>query len=235
MATVANLIRRAYILAKILDPNEETEGYMAEEGTDMMNEIISQWSSLQIYIPTYKEITITTVAGTYEYTVTPVIVEFNEANVLDSNNCQFPVNSIDLTRYNLINFELADTARSRPSELFIKNDFANYPTQSKVILFPIPDDVYTVTLYAKVRLASVSYSDTITTIPDYWLRGLRYELAYSLASEYGTDEKLSPAFYEKYSTLIRQLKAANQQDKSVKVFNPFNRWRRFKPWGRNVY
>jgi hypothetical protein len=232
MTLASDLIRRSYILAQILDPREEVEGYQSSEGLTSLNDILNQWSSLSIYIPSYTIIPIITVIATSNYTITPAIVRINEANILDSNNAQTDLGIIDLEEFNNINMSLSSTNLSRPSKIFLQNDFSNWSTQSKLIVYPSPDQVYTITLYAMQRLVNVTYSQTLASIPGYYERALHYELAKELSIIYGT--VLPQSFFEEYEKLMKELKATNRKDNTVKCSNLFKTSRFYYPWGTYV-
>lgn len=232
MTTAAVLVKNAYALAKIIDPNEEIEGYQAAEGLANLNEIIDQWSGLEIFIPTYKTISIATTAGTYSYVVTPPIIAMLEGHFIDSNNVQSPLTEIDLKRYNLINFVDGAMSPSRPGFVYLNNDAANMQIatpQTSVVLYPVPDTVYNVTLYVKSQLVNLDEQDVLTEIPPFYRRALRYELALELSQIYSS--QLSDSFYLKYETLMKELKAATIKDWSVKNNNPLISYSRFRPWG----
>lgn len=229
MTTAAELIKRSYYLAQVLDPEEEVQGNQASEGLYELNRVISIWGSLSQYIPSYKILTINVLANTSSYDVTPVITQLAESHLLDSNNVQYALTQIDLQRFNTLNFSLSATSPTRPNQIFIQNDFANWPTLSKVRFFPVPDTTYTATLYVMQRLAAVAYSDDLSTVPSYWTAALEYETAKQLMSVFATVP--APTFKEDYDTVMRQLKAANRRDRRVQVTNEFRNIRRFKPWG----
>lgn len=229
MTTAAELIKRSYYLAQVLDPREEIEGFQASEGLHELNRVMDNWGSLSYTIPSYTIVTIAVLANTSSYDVTPVITQLSESHILDSNNVQYPLVQIDLQRFNTLNFSLSATAPTRPSMIFVQNDFTNYPTLSKVRLFPVPDASYTLTLYAMRRLANVTYSEELSMLPAYVVAALEYELAKQLINIYGTTPALT--FMQDYEETIKQLKAANRRDRSVQVQNEFRNIRRFKPWG----
>lgn len=228
MTTAAEIIKRSYYLAQVLDPREEIEGFQAEEGLHELNRVIDTWGSLSMYIPSYKIITVNVLANVSSYDITPVITQLSESHLLDSNNVQYPLIQIDLQRFNTLNFTLSAQSPTRPQLIFVQNDFANWPTLSKVRLFPVPDTTYTATLYAMVRLANVTYSEELSAVPAYWTAGLEYELAKQLINIYGTTPALT--FPQDYEEAIRQLKAANRRDRTVQVQNEFQTVRRYKPW-----
>jgi hypothetical protein len=79
------------------------------------------------------------------------------------------------------------------------------------------------------RLANVTYSQELSTLPGYVLAALEFELARQLISIYGTQPAVT--FANDYEEAITQLKAANRRDRSVQVQNEFRNFRRYKPWG----
>lgn len=232
MTTSAELIKRSYYLAQVLDPREEIEGYEAEEGLYELNQVINVWGSLSQYIPTYKIITVNVVSNTSSYNVTPVITQLSESHLLDQNNVQYSLIQIDLQRFNTLNFSLSAQFPTRPQLIFVQNDFDNWPTQSKVRFFPVPDASYTATLYAMVRLANVTYSEELSAVPAYYLVGMKYELAKQLINIYGTTP--APTFFADYEQAMKNLKAANIRDRSVQVQNEFTQIRRYRPWSTYV-
>lgn len=182
-----------------------------------------------MYIATYTLIPLATVVNVYSYTITPTITEIFEASYYDSNNVKFNLVVIDLKRQNTLNYLLSAQQPTRPNLIFVQNDQSTIATKiSKVFLHPVPDQIYNVTIYAKQILLALNYSDTITTIPDFEFEVLTYQVAKSLSIRFQT--VLGPDFREEYNRLIKEFKAANQHDYSVRNSNPFNSWRRFRPW-----
>lgn len=232
MTTAAELIKRSYYLAQVLDPREEIEGFQATEGLHELNRVIDTWGSLSQYIPTYTIITVAVLANVSSYDVTPVITQLSVSHILDANNVQYVMDQIDLQRFNTLNFSLSAQAPTRPKYIFLQNDFANWPTLTKVRLFPVPDTTYTATLYAMQRLANVTYSQELSAVPAYWIAAMEYELAKQLINIYGTTPAVT--FMQDYQEAMTNLKAANKRDKTVKVGNVFQEVRRYRPWGTYV-
>jgi hypothetical protein len=228
MTTAAQLIKRSYYLSQVLDPREEIEGFQASEGLFELNRIIDTWGSLTQYIPSYSILTINVLPNVSSYDQTPVITQLSEGHLLDQNNVQFDLVQIDLQRFNTLNFTLSAQSPTRPNLVFPQNDFANWPTLTKIRFFPVPDTTYTATLYAMLRLANVTYSQDLTTVPAYWISAMEYELAKKLITIYGTTPAVT--FGDDYTTIMRQLKAANRRDRRVQVSNQFRNIRRYKPW-----
>jgi hypothetical protein len=228
MTIVAELIKRSYYLAQVLDPREEIEGFQASEGLYELNRIIDTWGSLMQYIPTYTILTINVLPNVSSYDITPVVTQLSESHLIDQNNVQYVLTAIDLQRFNTLNFTLSGNAPCRPYLIFPQNDFVNWPTKTKMRFYPVPDNIYTATVYAMQRLANVTYSQVLDMVPGYWISAMEFELAKRLIDIYGTTP--APTFGDSYTTIMRQLKAANRRDKSVQVQNQFRRIRRYSPW-----
>lgn len=227
--TAAEMVADAFYYSNVKDPGEEILGYEASTGLDALNAIIDQWSGTSIYIPTYKIETFVTVAGDWTYTITPPITQLLESNLIDANNVQWPLRQIDLKRFNLLNIPLSNQARTRPNLIFLQDDTEVLGISTTVILFPVPDQVYTVTLRAKKYLTPFLYSDTILEIPPFGRKALKFQLSRDLSIEFGSN--LDDKFESEYMRVMRALRAANKRDNTVINSNPYNTgWRRFRPW-----
>jgi hypothetical protein len=230
----ANLINRAYYLAQVLDPQEEFEGFYQEEGLDLLNEIITDWSSMGIYVPYTNTITINLAEGEQSYDVSPVVVQFWEGHIVDSEGVLSVLRQADAKEFNLFN---ANAAQMRPRFFYIQQDqaFESLTTgalTSTLYFNPVPDQNYTATLIVKQVLTELTLNQEFSGIPPYYTRPLRYQLAYDLADLYETE--LPASFITKYEKAIKRLKAINPQDYSVQNDNPFLTYRRYRPWGAYV-
>lgn len=226
----ADLIKGAYYLSNVKDPGEEILGYEAQTGLDVLNSIITQWSGLNIYIPTYTKLTFPTSPGVFEYEFEPPLVQILEASLIDSLNVKTYLGIIDLKRQNLLNYSLSETAPTRPNLIFLQNSAAEIMTHSTVFLYPVPNAIYSVTMYAKQMLTIKTYEEIILDIPPFCYKALRYQMGNDLSIEFAS--ALSPDFQKEFDKLMRELRAANKRDITVKNTNPFNdRWRRFRPFG----
>lgn len=227
--TAGELVKSAFYYSNVKDPGEEILGYEATTGLEALNAIIDQWSGTSIYIPTYYIETITTVPGDYQYTITPPITQLLEANLIDSRNVLTYLRPIDLKRFNLLNIPLGVQSPTRPNVIFLQDDAAVIGVSTTVILFPIPDQVYTVTLRAKKYLTPFLYADTVLEIPPFGRKALKFQLARDLSVEYGSI--LDDKFESEYQRVMKALRAANKKDSTVINSNPFNTgWRQFRPW-----
>jgi hypothetical protein len=234
MTAASVLIRKALVLGNVIDPEEETPDGYVEAGLDSLNDILSQWSKLGIYIPYVNTVTLSLTADESEYEVSPEIAEFNEGNVLGSDNLLTPLRLIDEYEFNRIN---VSQASDRPSCIYLSPDqnfltLDSSVTATLVTVYPTPDAAYTATLMVKQYLQEVTMFQELTEIPRYYERPLRYELASELSDIYETE--VSDKFIRKHAQLIKQLEASVPKDFRVNTVNPFLSYRRYRPWG-NTY
>jgi hypothetical protein len=231
MTTAKKLIQDSFKKAGIFDAAEEVEGIDMEAGKELLNDIITQWSSLGVYIPTFETITVDLESGTSEYTVSPLIIQILEANLTDSANVITQLTVANAAQQNSFNYALSS---ARPGWVYCEPrynliDISTDEASSVLWFYNTPNADYTATLMVKQILTELDYSDTIAQFPRYAQRALKYELTAELADEYGTT--LSSNFMQKHQEIIRQLKAANKKDLSVKNTNPFSASRFYRPWG----
>lgn len=234
MTTAAELIRNAYLLACIIDPTEEVEGFYATTGLRALNNIITQWSSLPTYLQTYYVENINVLTNVYTYTIPTTVIQMLQGHLLDTQNVQSLLRNIDLQRQNTLNYTLSQQGPARPELVYIENQIINVPPAtyqdpSTVYFFPVPDQNYTATLYLKKKLGILTQSQVMTEISTAYEMPLLYQLAKSLSIEYSS--VLSQDFRDEYERLMSELKAANKQDMSAINSNPFSfHGRRYRPW-----
>lgn len=229
-----DLIKDAFNDAGIFDPAEEIEGIDLNKGLTLLNEALTQWSSLSIYIPTFNTITVNVLEGIAQYTVSPLIVGFLEGNLLDSSNLLSTLTLASPANQNTFDYEMSP---SRPKYIYIEPrynliDISTDEPSSALWFYPTPEDKYKATLMVKQMLVEVDFGTVLNQVPRYYYRALKYELTAELADSYGTT--LSPQFERKHQELVSQLKAANKKDMSVKNSNPFIGQRFYRPWGYYV-
>lgn len=229
MTTAAELVQQAFYLSKVFDPNEEIPPDYATGGLNRLNAIIDQWSSIDVYIPNYNNITINVLQGVTTYNITPVIQQVLEANIVDSNGVKFLLVNEDLKFFNAFSMNLTT---GRPTNVFVQNNDNATPQISVVNLFPVADTTYTATLYCKQRLSEFTYSAQILTLPPFYFLALELQLAKLLSAIYGTD--LDANFYSEYERVMVELKAKSVIDMAVLNRNPYLTIRRYLPWGTYV-
>lgn len=229
----SELILESYYLAKILDPQEQSEGYYLTDGLRVLNESLVQWSSLGIYIPAIKTLPVNLTANNYLYAVSPQIIEILQANIVDASNVKYPLIIADEKLQNSFNYDIIKT---RPSYVYMRQnqDLIDEETglpSTNLYFYPTPNTTFTANLTIKRIMLEFGLNDDLTTIPSYYIKPLKFQLAIDLGLIYGTSAKFDARFDKEYDRLMTQLKAANRQDMSVLGVNPFLGYRLFRPWG----
>ena len=225
------LVRRSYVLAGIVDVMDELESYYAIEGINSLNEIISSWGGLGIYIPYESTLTLPLQVGVSEYIVTPVIAQFLKGNIKYGANISAVT---DLRQANLKQYNLfSNTFSGIPSLVYISGEKVVVNAQtgelgSKLIFAPTPSSNYTATITLKYVLDRVSLTDQLNQFPDYYQKPLEFQLAKDLSLRFKT--KMSDLFMDEYTKIMDNLMASNPIDMTVNVYNEFYSNRAFKPW-----
>jgi len=234
------LIREAYKLASVLGQSEEPQGFYSIEGLNFLNEIISQWGALGVYIPYDSKLELVLQQGVATYEVTPVIAELLEGNITTPGSSPGRSELLSVLRIatpkeaNLFQNNIT----SRPEFMYLRReqtviDDLTGELGSTLEFYPIPDSGYTATLLLKFQLKIVNMTDPLNQFPDYYLKPLRYQLAKDLSALYKTE--LPPAFFDEYERLMTELKATNPSDLTIQNTNPFLNRRPFRPYNYYVY
>ena len=232
--TAGTLIRDAYLLASVLELAEEPQGFYATQGLISLNDVITQWGNIGIYIPYDSVYKITLQPGVQTYTTRQVIVDISEGNIQTPNSSETNTNLITplklatLKERNLFN----DNFRARPNLVYVEReqvilDNDQNSQGSKFTLYPTPDSSYDLTLYLKFELKFVSLFEQLVQFPNYYFKPLKYQLAKDFSDLYKT--VLPPQFFEEYNRLMQELKATNPSDISLQNSNPFLERRPFRP------
>lgn len=231
MLAIKDIIFEALLLAGVLNPGEEFEGYYQTKGLDILNRLLADWCKMGVYIPYTTKYSFQTTAGEYRYPVSPPIAEFMEGNVISSDNVQSALRWVDAKKQNLLNYTLPN---NRPGRIFIDDDFdavslATGSGSSLIYLYPTPDAIYTVNLRIKQYFLKLSLTTEPADFPPYYEKVLLYQLAKDCATFW--QEPLTAELMDEYKRLIKELKATVPKDLSVNTDNPFLTYRRFRPWG----
>lgn len=222
----SDIISDAFQLAQIWDPGEENDGVEANIGLRKLSYILATWSIMPTLIPAYNTVPVSLIQGDSKKTVSPPIADILESSITDQNGQLYPLTEINLQEFNTLNF---NNQQGTPRRIYAEENLSNQDV-TNLYFYPPADRSYTVTLYLKQVLTQLAYSDPVT-LPAYFLEPLTYELAKKMS--HWAKTTLANDFYEEYKNLIDDLKARNRTDMSVQNSNPFNTWRRFRPW--NMY
>lgn len=228
---IANtLIRRAYVLAQVIDVSDQPESYYAIEGINSLNEIIASWGSLGIYIPYESTLELPLLYNVYEYEITPVIAQLLKGNIKGGslNAIKQVLNFADLKQFNLFRNEILGI----PTQCYLSGEKIVIDEQtgelgSKLTFWPTPSQNFDCTITLKYDLDQIKITDELNQFPNYYLKPLEYQLAKDLSLRFNTE--LSPLFFEEYERLMQDLIASNKTDMTINTPNELINLRSFKP------
>jgi len=171
-----------------------------------LNEMLSNWSEQGISIPFRSEVEVKLKAGKKTYSMgnggdvpyRPLFI--HETWLNDAINNTYPFEIIDLNEYGRISQK---QAVYRPSRAWYESQ---HPL-GLLTLDSIPDQSYTLFMWALLELDGFSTLSSTSKLPDAYTRALRYNLAYELGPEYGSP--LDPRGIEIAQSSFRILKNAN--------------------------
>lgn len=234
MAIIAGqVIRQAYLLASVLGIEQEPNGFYATTGLIYLNQVLSQWGKQNVYVPYTSILTVNVQPNVYTYLITPVIIEIQQGNIQSSDTVLSNLNFATAKEANLFNYA-SGVGPSRPQSLFLSQeqvfpDPASSQLGSKLLIYPNPDQAYTMTLMVKYQLPEVTLFETMINLPPYYFEPLVYELAKKMINFFKTIP--AATFNDDYEKLMLELKSSTPQDMTIQVDNDFMHRRPFKPWG----
>jgi hypothetical protein len=165
---------------------EQVPPHVETQGIDRMNDLLGYYAATGVNIPFYTTFDLTLNAGQREYVISNdpssdlvknPIVEVIFANIV-IEGVYWPVHVIT-SREMFYNIFSEDT-KTRPYKLLLER---NVDT-SKLIFYPNPDQQYTCNIKAKLEFSEIEANDTLTEIPIFWHRYLKYRVAKDLKPFY---------------------------------------------------
>lgn len=212
MATVLDLITEALVTVKALAVGESAPASMTTDALNKFNEVLEALSIQNLSVYTNVATTFPLVAGTGSYTIGPtgsVVTQrppsIPETAFVTYSGANFPV----------IRHEEDEYARlSLPGQRGLPQWFiydAAFPN-AVVILWPVPDQAGTMTLYQnKIFTAATTIYDTFSMPPGY-RRMIRMMLAAELVGDYpGMTQGEIEDLKEKVSGSIALVKRNNKK------------------------
>jgi len=221
MATVEDIIKRAYKHVGIDDPTDAQKAH----ALDVLNDILDSWNAQGLFIYTYNSYTYFTLTpGKYTYTVglpdgdfqTRRPLEIVTAYIRDSNNIDHPLEIISRERYDrIITNKLAT---GRPERLIY---YRLYPL-GKIIFDKVPAvaETFCMTVLQPLEEFS-SLTDTVNLPPGY-RRALRLNLAVELAVD--EDVRMVETIYRDAERSKIILKEANSMPTPEVEFDRYLLW-----------
>ena len=219
---VNSIVQDALRLLRIATPFQRPTGDDESQAVLLINEILSEMNASESTIPFYYDIPFQTESGKKKYyfgegsladVQTPYFVDVPYI-VIDYNDVQFPVRIIkDMQALSTMR---PNSLQVIPSEarFYKENDDAGN-TYGIIDFYYAPDSVYNVTARVKPFIGQVTYTSTITILPQYYRTYLKLELACRLTDYYGLENMWTQKLMQQHAEAKRLIMAAVEVDLSV--------------------
>lgn len=210
------IVNSLYLLGE-LGVNETPDAFMLSTGLDLINELLTKFTSDSIYIPFLSTLSFTMVPGQATYTVSDIvsaditadrIVDLSFANYT-VQTIVYPIRIINKATYQ--NVVRLNNLNARPGFVFLnKQDVESYLT-----FYPAPDQAYPATVQVKKMIDKLDEHEDLTELPPFYYGFLKYALARKFLSYYpsGNWNETSESEYQDYYSI---LKNANETDLTIR-------------------
>lgn len=215
MAYLAStLITRAFYLSQVLSRELQTiTGAEESDGLFLLNEILEEKASDTQLIPYYKEVDITTVAGTEMYFV-PNLLEV-DSMTFNIGTVRFSMN--ELTRKEYFSTPRVDGLQALPFSYRVERCLGG----ANVYIYFVPNDGYLVKIWGKYGLNDVTLNQDLSlTYDGFYLSYLRHYLASKICSEFG--QTLPDGVKAEFMRIEKKLKSISPADLSINKRSFFN-------------
>ena len=177
-ATRNELIESALRKIGVIGENQNATAYQVQKASRALNSLVKNLGLNNQFVWRVAETTFNTVASTASYTPASGVVGVKSAFLR--------VSSVD-TPLSLPNYdawwisESAKSAEGEPTTLIFKDD----RTSPAILLSPVPDGIYAVYYLGIYKLLDYDAASDSALVPAHWEEVLIWNLAATLAFEYG--------------------------------------------------
>ena len=199
MANTQTIIKASLRLIGVIATGETPTDDELQDAREALNMMLGSWSAKRLLIPYRTEESFALVASTNPYTIatgatfnTARPVRIESGFIRDSNGNDTPIKIITRDQYNA---HVLKTTTGRPYELFYED---TYPTGT-VFLYYSPDEIYTLFINSWKALTQLPLLTTEISMPDEYLRALKFNLAVEVAPEFGRSVPIEVAAIAKDS------------------------------------
>lgn len=214
------IINSLYLLGE-LGVGETPDAFMLSSGLELINELLSKFTSDSIYVPYLTELSFNMVAEQATYSISDIVSSDVTANrVIDLSFANYtvpsagqgiiyPLQIINKAQYYGVTRLLP--LNTRPGFIFLDKQ----PLQSFVTLYPAPDQPYPCLLGVKLMLDSLTANQSLDEVPPFYYGFLKYCLARKFLSYYPSGNWPDTAEQE-YQDYFNIIKNANETDLTVR-------------------
>lgn len=179
--TVLSLINQAYFASGIVSFEfEDVGGPEQAQGLQFLNELISEKTTTKSAIPYFTSYTFNSIIGQEQYSI-PDLIEITSMTFV-----------IATVRYCMTqkqrNSYFGDPRANNIETLPFTFECERTLQGADIYMYPLPNDVYPVTLWGKFRLQEVTINQNLLlTLNRFYIKYLRYQLIRVLCAEYNYD------------------------------------------------
>lgn len=209
--TVREFLNDSYQLVSASSPNVGLHGNDQSKGLQFLNELLSYYSGTALMLTIAKQVDFVMSIGQREVTFadpsfTPA-ADVQEGRLANLQNAWLTLDGVtyplvDESRNVFLDSYKYDPQQGLPRFVIVYNN-DDYTTMR---VYPSPSQLYTLSVYGKFELSSLSLNGTMATLPLYYSRYLKLALAKDLAFYKGRSEawtqKLEDALVEARNEMI---------------------------------
>jgi len=221
--TVKEFVQDSYQLISASSPTVPLHGNDMQKGVQFLNELMDAYSATGLMTTIAKHITFTLPIAQQEITFgspthvpTPdVTTEGRLSNLqnawLELDNVTYPL--IDESRNVFYASYKFDPQVGLPRFVIITNE----TDLTRMRFYPAASQVYTVNIYGKFQLANVTENDTMSGLPTYYLRYLRFALAKDLGFYKGRSEAWTQKLEDEYRESKKDMESVSSVNLNIET------------------
>jgi hypothetical protein len=215
-------------------------GDALQKGLYLINQLMDQFSSSGIYLPTITKFEFDLIPGKAGYTFSNIVpadfftnriadleyVNVNQGASPSVGNIIFPMKILERGQvYN------ATRSLSQGFPWYVL--FESFPQYSQINFGPTPDQIYKCEIHAKFMIDQFILFSDISEVPIYYQRFMQYALARELLNFYPSSN-WNPAAESEYNRMFKDLSSANQSDMTISSSSLLKGRYGYSNWGNNA-
>ena len=216
MATAGDQINRALRIIGILAEGETPSAETSADALTALNQMLDSWSTERLSVFATQDQTFIWPSGQISRTLGPSgnfvgnrPIAVDDSTYFIVNGISYPIDIINQNHYNGI--ALKTVQSPYPVSLFVNMDFPNVT----MFLYPVPSQALTFHFVSVTELAQPAALATILTFPPGYLQAFVYNLAVTLAPEFGVE--IANSVKREADTSKRTIKRQNNPDDLMSI------------------
>jgi len=186
---ITGALRKLGVLASGASPSTS----QTNDGAEALNALIKAFHADGMPVWAIETTSFTVTSGTASYTIGPAQtintvyppLKLLQARRISDGETNVPLNVY--TRYDFNNLPTSDTTTGTPVTLYYQPTISSGVATGVISLWPTPDDSTTeISIDYQRPFQDMDAATDNFDFPSYWMQALIYNLAWTLAPEYGT-------------------------------------------------